>query len=152
MNPFSILLVLIITVPLLEIYLLIKIGGLIGVLATILLIVLTAVLGTALLRQQGLATLNRFQASLGRGELPAIEMLEGVALLIGGALLLTPGFFTDAIGFLCLLPLSRKAIVYAILARLSLRLQTHVVQSTDRRAGEGRVIEGEIIKKRDDSS
>ncbi|MCP4408159.1 MAG: FxsA family protein [Gammaproteobacteria bacterium] len=152
MNPFSILLVLIIVVPILEIYLLIKVGGLIGVLATILLIVLTAVLGAALLRQQGLATLNRFQANLGRGELPAIEILEGVALLIGGVLLLTPGFFTDAIGFLCLLPFSRKAIVYAILARLSLKFQAHVDQSAERRAGKGRIIEGEIIEKRDDSS
>jgi UPF0716 protein FxsA len=152
MNLFPTLLVLIIVVPLLEIYLLIKIGGMIGVLPTILLIVLTAVIGAALLRQQGLATLNRFQASLGRGELPAIEMLEGIALLVGGAFLLTPGFFTDAVGFLCLLPVSRRPIVRGILSRLTIVLHTRDERRASQTQGKGRVIEGEIIEKHDDSS
>lgn len=153
MSPYPVLLVSIIAVPLVEIYLLIQIGGLIGVLPTILLVVLTAVLGAALLRQQGLATLGRLRANLERGELPAIEILEGVALLVGGALLLTPGFFTDVIGFLCLLPASRSAIVRGILSRAVVGLD--VGSARNRRTSrqrDGHVIEGEIIEKRDDPS
>ena len=80
-------------VPIIEIYLLIQVGGLIGVIPTIGLVVLTAVIGAALLRVQGLQTYLRFNQALNAGRLPATEILEGVALLIGGALLLTPGFF-----------------------------------------------------------
>lgn len=155
MSPFPVLLVTILTVPLIEIYLLIQIGGLIGVLPTILLVVLTAVLGAALLRQQGLATLTRFRANLERGELPALEILEGVALLVGGALLLTPGFLTDVIGFLCLLPASRQAIVHGILSRAvgSLDVGSAGQSASRRRKGrKGRVIEGEIVEKHDDPS
>ncbi len=152
MSPFPVLLVLIITVPLLEIYLLIQIGSLIGVLPTILLIVLTAVLGAALLRQQGLATLNRFRASLERNELPAMEILEGVVLLVGGALLLTPGFITDVIGFLCLLPVSRQAIVRNVLSRAAIGLDVRVAAQRTSKRREEQVIEGEIVEKRDDSS
>jgi UPF0716 protein FxsA len=152
MSPFPILLVLIITVPLVEIYLLIQIGALIGVLPTILLVVLTAVLGTVLLRQQGLATLNRLRATLRRGELPALEILEGVALLVGGALLLTPGFFTDAIGLLCLLPASRRIVVRGILSRVVVSLDTGSAGQRASRRGEGQIIEGEVVEKRDNSS
>lgn len=152
MSSFPVLLVAIITVPLLEIYLLIQIGGLIGALPTILLVVLTAVLGAALLRQQGLATLNRFRANLERGELPALEILEGVALLVGGALLLTPGFFTDVIGFLCLLPASRRAIVHGILSRAVVSLDVGTVDKRASRRRKGHVIEGEVVERDDDSS
>ncbi len=102
-------------VPFVEIYLLIKIGGVIGALPTVFLVVLTALIGAFLLRLQGFATLQRVRVSLGQGELPAIEMLEGVILLISGALLLTPGFFTDVIGFTGLIPTARQW-----LARLAL--------------------------------
>lgn len=115
MNPFRVLLILFLTVPLVEIYLLIKVGGFIGALPTVFLVVFTAVVGVVLLRMQGFATMHKVQAMLARGEIPAIEMLEGVVLLLSGALLLTPGFFTDTIGFLCLVPaLRRRAILWVI--------------------------------------
>ena len=103
--------------PILEMYLLIKVGGLIGALPTIGLVALTAMIGVALLRQQGFATLLRGQQRLAEGQLPAQEMMEGFALAVGGALLLTPGFVTDAFGFALLLPFSRRALVRGLLAR-----------------------------------
>ncbi len=111
------LLVIFILVPLLEIYLLLKVGGLIGVMPTLLVIVVTAIAGTWLLRQQGRATLRRYQNTVSQGKLPAQEMIEGFALLFGGALLLTPGFFTDFIGLLCLLPITRQPLVRWLMSK-----------------------------------
>lgn len=150
MHPFFLIAALIITVPLVEIYLLIKIGSVIGALPTILMIVSTAVLGAALLRQQGVATLRRFQIAIAKEEIPAAEILEGVVLLIGGILLLTPGFFTDAIGFLCLLPPSRRLILAAIWSRVGARVSRNAHHSGDYHVG--RVIEGEVVKDRDQPS
>ncbi len=93
-----------ILVPLIEIGLFIEVGGWIGLWPTLGLIILTAVIGTALLRQQGLATLRRAQSQMDAGQVPAKELFDGACLLFGGLLLLTPGFFTDAIGFLLLMP------------------------------------------------
>lgn len=114
---FRILFTLFILIPLLEIYLLIKVGGAIGALPTVLLVIFTAVLGAVLLRTQGLFTYARVQASLARGELPTVAMLEGVVLLVSGAMLLTPGFFTDAIGFLGLVPPLRQWLILKMLER-----------------------------------
>ncbi len=111
------LLLLFILVPLLEIYLFIKIGGAIGAGLTVLAVVLTAVIGVGMLRVQGLSTLARFRGAAARSESPAFELLEGVILLLGGALLLTPGFFTDGLGFLCLLRASRMWMVHYITRR-----------------------------------
>lgn len=116
---FPILLILFLVVPIIEIYLLIEVGGLIGVLPTIGLVVLTAVIGASLLRSQGSETYLRFNRALSEGRMPANEILEGVALLIGGALLLTPGFFTDAIGFICLLPFTRRPLVKFIINKFN---------------------------------
>lgn len=109
MNPFFFLLALFFIVPLVEIYLLIEVGSIIGAFPTIFACVFTAVLGAWLLRIQGFTTLRRVQQTAAQGGIPAIEMLEGAMLLISGALLLTPGFFTDAIGFLCLIPPLRRS-------------------------------------------
>ena len=117
MNPLAILLLLFLTIPLVEIYFLIKVGGWIGAAPTVFMVVFTAVLGALLLRFQGFSTLQRLQLSLARGELPAVEMLEGVVLVISGALLLTPGFFTDALGFLGLIPPLRQALIRVWIAR-----------------------------------
>lgn len=111
MHLFRLLLILFLTVPLLEIYILIKVGGLLGAAPTVFLVVFTAVLGALLLRWQGFATLQRVRLMLARGELPAIELLEGVVLLLSGALLLTPGFFTDTLGFLGLIPAVRRGLI-----------------------------------------
>lgn len=121
MRSFPLFAVLFFVIPLIEIYLLIQVGGIIGVLPTILLVVLTAVVGAFLLRQQGLSTLARFQSSMAKGEMPATALLEGVMLLIGGALLMTPGFFTDAIGFACLLPFSRKWLANAMVSKVKVQ-------------------------------
>ena len=106
-----ILLILFIVLPLLEIALLIKIGGIIGAPLTIVCVVMTAFLGLLLLRQQGPNTMRRAQQKLTTGQVPAKEMVEGVFLAIGGALLLTPGFVTDFFGFCCLVPGIRQVIL-----------------------------------------
>lgn len=104
-------------VPLLEIYLLIKVGGLIGALPAVLLVVAAALLGVMLLRQQGMATLARAQAALARGELPALAMLEGVVAVVGALLLVIPGFFTDVVAFFCLIPPLRRWLLRRIVRR-----------------------------------
>ncbi len=114
---FRLFFILFLLVPLIEIYLLIKVGGIIGALPTVFLVVFTAVLGALLLRHQGLYTYARVQQSMARGELPAMPMLEGMVLLVCGALLLTPGFFTDTIGFLGLIPPLRKWLILKVLER-----------------------------------
>ena len=106
-----------ILIPLLEIYLLIQVGSAIGALSTVVLVVFTAMLGALLLRHQGLYTYARVQQATARGELPTLAMLEGVVLLIAGAMLLTPGFFTDALGFLALIPPLRRALILKVLER-----------------------------------
>lgn len=116
MNPFQIFFVLLIIVPVVEIYFLIQVGSVIGGFETVLLVVFTAFLGAYLFRVQGLTTVQRLQATLARGEVPALEMVEGIMLLLCGVLLLTPGFFTDAIGFLCLLPALRQKVALALLS------------------------------------
>jgi len=118
MAPFPVFLLLFLLVPIVEIYFLIVIGGVIGALPTVALVVLTAVVGASLARYQGLATLQRLQATLARGEAPAIEMFEGVLLLVGAVLLLTPGFFTDLLGFACLIPATRRALAFWALRRM----------------------------------
>lgn len=111
MNIFRSLFLVFLIVPILEIFLLIKVGGIIGAIPTILAIVATAAIGAFLIRNQGISTLNRVQNSMQKGEIPAIEMFEGLILLICGALLLTPGFFTDAIGFIALIPTTRRLFI-----------------------------------------
>ena len=110
-----------ILVPLIEIGVFIQVGGLIGLWPTLGLIVLTAVVGTALLRQQGLSTLRRARETMARHELPVNEVFDGVCLVAAGALLLTPGFITDALGTALLLPpfraLIRGPIVRRVMAR-----------------------------------
>lgn len=115
MNPLKILIIIFVAVPVIEIYLLLKVGGAIGAIPTILMIIGTAVLGAAMLRVQGISTLLRVQNTMQQGEIPAIEVMEGLILLVSGALLLTPGFFTDTIGFIALIPVARRAfIVWAL--------------------------------------
>ena len=98
------LLFLFIGIPLVEIYLLIEVGEVIGALPTILAVVFTAVLGISLIRIQGFSTLQKAQNAMNQGNLPAVEMFEGMLLLLAAICLLIPGFFTDAIGFLLLVP------------------------------------------------
>jgi len=101
-------LLLFIVMPILEIGVLIRVGGWLGLWQTLLIVILTAVLGTWMLRQQSAATMVQAQSRLQAGELPAQQIFEGLLLLVGGILLLTPGFVTDAFGFACLVPWSRR--------------------------------------------
>ena len=114
-SPFAILLLLLVSVPLLEIYLLVSVGRMIGAGTTVLVVVITAVLGAWLLRLQGLHTLARVQTATQNGKLPAVELIEGFILLACGIALLTPGFFTDAIGFLALVPVIRRLAAEGVL-------------------------------------
>lgn len=98
-------------IPIIEIAVLISVGGWLGVTVTIGLVLATAVLGTFLLRQQGFSLLVSAQQQVAQGQLPARTLVEGIALAVGGALLLTPGFVTDGIGFLCLFPATRRWLV-----------------------------------------
>lgn len=101
------LIILFLVIPLIEISLFIIVGDEIGMLLTLLLCVLTAVLGASLLKQQGLKTLFAAQNQISSGILPLQEIFEGFCLAIAGATLITPGFFTDFIGFMLLIPLVR---------------------------------------------
>ncbi len=115
MNIFRLLFMVIIVVSFLELYVLIVVGSILGAFPTIFLVIASAALGSFLLKQQGLATWRRFQTTVAHNEVPAHELMEGFLILLGGALLLTPGFITDAIGLACLLPtLRQKIIAYAI--------------------------------------
>ena len=141
MSAVRLLLLVFLAAPLVEIYLLIEVGSAIGAGATILLVVLTAVVGAALMRAQGIATLSRARASMAAGEVPAVELLEGAIILVAGALLLTPGFVTDAVGFACLVPAFRQRLVIrAIAARAAPGRRTRPRPAPGRNA---RVIEGE---------
>lgn len=130
-------------VPFVEIYLLLQIGGIVGAFPTILLVVFTAVLGAWLLRQQGLSTWQRFQASLDKGSVPAYEMIEGPILLVGGALLLTPGFFTDAIGFACLIPQMRRKFAKYVIENHLINAQTGAPFQKPAKKDE-KILEGEF--------
>ena len=146
MSFFHLLFLLFLAVPLVEIYVLIQVGGVIGALPTVFLVVFTAVLGVLLLRYQGWVTVRKVQTSMERGELPTIAMLEGVVLVVAGALLLTPGFFTDALGFLALVPPLRRAAIWALLRRGVVAAGPR----PDRHDGGGpRVIEGDYSRDRD---
>ncbi|MDH3279886.1 MAG: FxsA family protein [Gammaproteobacteria bacterium] len=117
MRPISILFALFLVVPLAEIYVLIQVGGAIGALWTISLVVATAALGAVLVRAQGFATLGRMRSQRAAGEVPAMAVLEGVLLFLAGALLMTPGFFTDAIGFGFLVPPLRRRLIRHVVGR-----------------------------------
>lgn len=145
MKPFAPrLLWLLLGLPLVEVYLLIEIGARIGGFLTVFLVVSTAALGLQLIRYQGLSTFLKVQASLKRGELPALELLEGVVLLVAGAFLLTPGFLSDALGFLALMPVLRRRVLSYALAKGVIRQPRGPASPTG-----PRTIEGEFSRQDD---
>jgi UPF0716 protein FxsA len=143
MKIFQWLFLLVLIIPFLEIYLLIEVGGIIGAVPTIFLVVFTAALGAWLLKQQGFATFQRFQASLAQGIMPAYEMVEGPIILLGGALLLTPGFITDLLGLACLIPQMRKKIARYIIENVLTRMNGPMQRPN---SAEKDVLEGEFRK------
>ena len=104
------LLLIILFVPLLEIYLFIEIGGQIGAFNTILIILLTAIVGIYFVRLQGLSTLKSGVTQIYQNQIPVYEMMSGAALAVAAVLLIVPGFATDVVGFLLILPLTRNLI------------------------------------------
>ena len=140
--------------PIIEMYLLITVAGYIDTLPTIGLVMFTAVIGVSLLKHQGLETLTRGTQKMRAGELPAQEMAEGLLLAVAGALLITPGFVTDIIGFLILFPPSRVWIARVLLARVQVQgFHAHrgSAANTHQRGQDGgassRTIEGEYQHK-----
>lgn len=115
---FPILLVLFICVPVIEIALFIQVGDILGLWPTIGLVLVTAFVGASLVRSQGILTLMSVQSRLQKGEMPAQQILEGVMLAVAGVLLLTPGFMTDALGMLVLLPAPRAKIAQELMKRV----------------------------------
>jgi UPF0716 protein FxsA len=145
--------------PIIEIGVLIKVGGWLGLWPTLALIILTAIAGTWMLRQQGFAVLSRAQSQLERGAIPLAEVFEGLCLVVAGVLLLTPGFVTDLMGGALLLPPVR-ALLYRVLGH-HLRASVSVGQTGfnrgpsgngpgghgpggPRRDGKGPVVEGDF--------
>ncbi len=104
------LLALFIVIPLLELALLIKIGEYVGLIWTIILVGSTGAVGISLARAQGLAVINKVKQSLSQGQLPQNSLLDGILVLVGAAMLLTPGLLTDVGGFSLIIPVSRKLI------------------------------------------
>ena len=107
------------TVSLLEIFVLVKVGSFLGAATTILLVIITALVGSALVRSQGLQLVAQLQQRLAQGEMPGQQLIEGIMLIITGVLLVTPGFVTDLSGLLLLQPTIRAAIAKAILANVN---------------------------------
>lgn len=110
-----------IIVPLIELMLLIEVGGVIGTGWTFVIIIATALLGTKLVKQQGIATYQQIQAELAQGQLPARSMFDGICILISGVLLITPGFLTDILGFLLVTPPFRAVAYQHLGSRIKVR-------------------------------
>lgn len=132
-------LLLFILVPLVELAILIKLGDVIGIGATILLVIGTAVLGVSLLKRQGLAALAKARSSVDAGEFPIESVIDGVCLLVAGAFLLTPGLLTDTIGFSLLVPAFRLRLAHWIVNKFknSDRMQFHTFGTQPGAAGPG---------------
>ena len=124
MRPITILFLCFLLIPLGEIYLLIQIGEVIGAGWTILGVVATALLGAWMVKLQGILTFHKAIGSVRSGEAPAMELIEGLFLLLAGALLITPGFVTDTIGFLCLTPALRRPLAALILGKIVIHVNS----------------------------
>ena len=135
-------------VPLIEIALFIQVGGAIGLAPTLLVVILTAVLGTFLVKNQGRLALANLQRSFSELNDPTEPLAHGAMILVSGALLLTPGFFTDAVGFSLLIPQVREA-VYRFL-RSRVRVQSFSMGTTQSQSsyhsGTDDVIDGEFVE------
>lgn len=119
---FAIILLLFLVVPIAEIYVVIQVGASLGVLPTIALLILISVVGAWLLRHQGLSVLARIQMKLANGEMPGKELVDGLLIVFAGALMLTPGFMTDAVGIFLMLPPTRSLVRVGLMRRFGARV------------------------------
>ena len=134
---FRTLFLMLLLVPAVELYVLIQVGGVIGALPTILLTIFTAIVGAALMRSQGLMTLQQLQVQIAQGVRPALTLAEGGLIIVGGMLLLVPGFLTDGLGLALLMPPLRRWLAAKLVSR-----------SVAQGAGQTTVIiEGEVISR-----
>ena len=137
MNPFFLFFI---GLPTLEIFLMIKIGGKVGALNTVALIFLTAIIGVYFAKLQGIHTLRSGMVNLYQNKLPVYEILSGASIAVAALLLIVPGFFTDFLGFLILIPFSRKLI-------FSIALKNKNSTNTKNK---NNTIDGEIVDKEDE--
>jgi UPF0716 protein FxsA len=124
-----------IVVPIAELYVLWQIGSAIGILPTIALLILDSVLGAWLMRSQGRAAWLRFNRALAEGRVPGREVIDGVLVIFGGALLLTPGFLSDVLGLVLLLPPTRAIVRQVLVRRFGARLVVQATSGAQARAG-----------------
>ncbi|WP_353565290.1 FxsA family protein [Haloferula sargassicola] len=145
-----------ITIPVIELFLFLTVGEWIGLPATLAIVLLTGFLGAYLTKSQGLRVLNRYRQSLSAGRLPHQEVMEGLLILVAGAMLLTPGFLTDTLGFLLLTPPVRAAVVHRLKDSLKGRVQLVVPgmaasppaqgPAAPRSVSDGKVIDVEVVE------
>lgn len=147
--PWWLLALLFIGLPLLEIFLLIQLGQVIGAWWTILVLVLTGVLGSYLMKREGSRAWKALREALASHRMPGAELADGALILIGGTLLLTPGFVSDAAGLFCILPFTRPVARGALTRLVTRRLIGTYPGSqgppTARRPGHSEVIRGEVV-------
>ncbi|PKF62008.1 membrane protein FxsA [Psychromonas sp. psych-6C06] len=153
---FARLFILFTTVSLLEIFVLVKVGGVLGALPTVALVIVTALIGSALVRSQGLQLVAQLQQRLAKGEMPGQQLIEGIMLIVTGVLLVTPGFVTDLCGLLLLQPSIRATIAKTILANVKFSSATMGGGFSQHNSGfsqsniDNDVIEGEFERKDND--
>jgi UPF0716 protein FxsA len=161
-----------VVVPIVELYVLLQVGQLLGVVPTLVLLVVMSLLGAYLLRREGARTWAALRRALAAGRLPATEVADGGLVILGGALLLTPGFATDVFGLLCVLPPTRAVLRRLLTRTVTRRLlgagplgaptadgrrqrragpssQRHAGPSSRRRVGDGEVVDGEVVDRDD---
>lgn len=146
-----------ITVSLLEIFVLLKVGSFLGAWPTVGLVVVTAVMGSALVRSQGIELVKQLQQRIAQGEMPGVQLIEGGILLFAGVLLITPGFVTDFCGLLLLQPAIRGRLAKAIVANLKLNTGAPISGYSQPPSGsftrenrDKNIIEGEFERKDDE--
>jgi UPF0716 protein FxsA len=126
--PLLALIAVFIAVPLLELYVILKVGDAIGAVWTILILAADSVLGSLLLRSQGRAVWRRFNEAVGAGRMPHREVVDGMLVIFGGALLITPGFVTDVVGLILLVPPTRALVRRLVMRRLGRRVAAEVAR------------------------
>ena len=139
--PWAVLAVLFVVVPILEIYLIVQLGQAVGPWWTILLLIGAGILGSVLMKREGGRAWRALQDALASHRMPATELADGALILIGGTLLLTPGFMSDVVGLFCILPFTRPVARRALAGLVRRRL----VVMTARRPGHTEVIRGEVV-------
>src|SRR5665811_1925853 len=143
--PWGVLAVLFIVVPIIEIYILIQLGHAIGAWWTILLLIADGVLGSYLIKHEGSRAWQALTQALESHKMPARELADGALILVGGTLLLTPGFLTDAVGFFLILPFTRPLARRLLTELITKKFLGGPPAGTQQRPGPGSVVQGEVV-------